>query len=122
MREVFRTAPIRVARSHHRSDARLDGTAYFVATVYEPEEQTSGDPSCDRDDRSASYWRSSMRPGEPLRVSPAFDGLPMIEIPRPLVDALPDEARLRLSWIWIEVGLQPGARAASSGGEGPRSG
>jgi len=46
-----------------------------------------------------------MRPGESLKVGPAFDGLPTVEIPRSLVDGLPDEARLELSWIWTQLGI-----------------
>jgi len=47
VRVIFRSTPIRVSRWLHGSDTLLDGTAYFVATAYEPAEQTSRDPSCE---------------------------------------------------------------------------
>ena len=105
MRVIFQSAPIRVSRSLH-SDTLLDGTAYFVATAYDAAEQEPPDTPCEpAGRRPVSYWRSAMRPGEPMQVGPAFDGLPTVEIPRALVEGLPDEARLELSWIRTQLGI-----------------
>jgi hypothetical protein len=106
MRVILQTAPILVARILPNKNAGkpMDGTAYFVATVYDPGEQPPLGMNGEPDARPLSYWRSVVGPGQPFRVNPPYDGVPTIEIPRPLLDPLPDSARLELSWRWAQNG------------------
>jgi hypothetical protein len=113
MRTILETAPILVSRTLHNSDKLMEGTAYFTATAYEPGEQAPTGMSGEPDARLLSYWRSVIEPGQPLRVHPPYDGLPSVDIPRALVDALPDTARLELSWRWTQNALGQRGRTLS---------
>jgi hypothetical protein len=105
MRTILETAPIRFSRTLHNRDQSMEGTAYFVSTVYDPAEQAPSGRSGEPDARLLSYWKSVIEPGQPLRVHPPYDGLPSVEIPRALVDVLPDTGRLELSWSWTQDGI-----------------
>ena len=80
----------------------MAGTAYFVATVYDAGEAAPMGANGESDARPMSYWRSALAADQPFRVTPPMPGAPTIEIPRTLLDPLPDSAQLLLSWHWAQ--------------------
>lgn len=104
MQVILQTAPILVARTlpHRNNGQPMNGTAYFVATAYDPSEQAPMGANGETDARLLSHWRSVAKPGQPFRVDPPYAGVPPIDIPTALLDPLPDNARLLLSWHWAQ--------------------
>ncbi|HEX9269385.1 MAG TPA: hypothetical protein VF998_06050 [Candidatus Limnocylindria bacterium] len=104
MRVILQTAPILVERTipNLNNGKSMEGTAYFVATVYDADDQAPLGANGEPDARPMSYWRSKLRPDQPFRIKPPIPGVPPIDIPRTLLDPLPDNARLLLSWRWAQ--------------------
>src|SRR5260221_7645147 len=88
MRVILQTAPILVARSlpHRNNGKPMDGTAYFAATVYDPDETPPQGANGETDAKPLSYWRSRSKIGQPLTVDPPYGGVPPVNIPAALLD------------------------------------
>jgi hypothetical protein len=103
MRMLFQSPPIRTKHKHHITGAVVDGTAQFTAAVYEPGEQVPSSPGAPRGFLMRE-WRSRLRPGQPIgmgQLKEIYIGLPLVEVPLELTDALPDDATLAISWTFV---------------------
>ena len=99
MRVVFRTSPIPAVNLQPPNDTPVSGVAWFQALLYEPSEARPGG-------RTVAYWRSTLAPGQPLRVQagPKLAGVPDAFVPAEVLRDLPSEAQLELRWQWTRGG------------------
>lgn len=99
MRVVFSTSP--VAATNRLPDGEVaSGTVYFEAAYYDAgEDVPEGVPT-------VSHWLSTLPAASPLRVPTdgRHSGVQEAVIPRSVLEGLPRDGHLRLSWRWTRRG------------------
>lgn len=97
MKVVFQTPPIRAFCKQPPDDVPVAGTCYFEAILFEP-----ADAAQAKGLQLVSYWRSKVGPEGALRVPAGSKlvGVPDAVVPGSVLQALPADAALMLSFNW----------------------